>query len=466
MNEPIITVSGLRGIVGETLTPEVAARYAMAFAAEAADGEILVARDSRPSGEMLASAVHAGMQAVGRTTIDAGIAATPTVGILVRRFNAAGAVQITASHNPPQYNGMKLFSAEGRVISAGPGQKILERYRATAAGKVRPALGGCRRCDDAISDHWQAVAQTVDVERIRRRRFRVLLDSNHGAGGILGRRLLEELGCRTTIIGEEPNGRFAHPAEPTAENLAGVLKSVVEHGADIGFCQDPDADRLAVIDRAGRYLGEEYTLAICVEHVLRQSAAPGGQPQANAPGGEKSGTTRCVVTNCASSRMSQDVAERYGAAFHRAAVGEANVADAMLERGAIFGGEGNGGPIDPRVGYVRDSFAGMALLLDAMAFRDAPIDALAAELPRYEIVKTKAALPPDKLPAALDALERRFSDAAADRLDGLRLDWPDRWLLVRGSNTEPIVRAIAEAPNEGEAVALCRAAAEVLHSIS
>lgn len=451
MNEPIITVSGLRGIVGETLTPEVAARYAMAFAADAAEGEILVARDSRTSGEMLASAVHAGLQSVGRTTIDAGIAATPTVGVLMRRHKAAGAVQITASHNPPEYNGMKLFSAGGRVISAEPGQKVLERYRKSATADssssaecaVHDPIGTILRCDDTTADHLQAVLQTVDVERIRERRFRVLLDSNHGAGGILGRRLLEELGCQVTILGEKPNGIFAHTAEPTADNLAGVFQSVVKHNAEIGFCQDPDADRLAVIDAAGRYLGEEYTLAMCVEHVLRKKKGP-------------------VVANCASSRMSQDIAERYGATFHRSAVGEANVADAMIEHGAIFGGEGNGGPIDPRVGYVRDSFVGMALLLDAMAARNMSIAALADELPRYEIVKTKISFPTEKLPEAFDALEKHFSAAGADRLDGLRLDWPDRWLLVRGSNTEPIVRAIAEAPTEQEAAELCSAAAEVL----
>jgi len=290
------------------------------------------------------------------------------------------------------------------------------------------------------------VFATVDVDRIRRRGFKVLLDSIHGAGGPLGRRLLEELGCRVTILGEEPDGRFDHPPEPTAENLAGVLSAVTTAGADIGFCQDPDADRLAVIDESGRYLGEEYTVALCVDHVLRQRRGP-------------------IVTNCSSSRMSEDLARRYGVPFVRSAVGEANVVDAMLAQQAIFGGEGNGGPIDPRVGLVRDSFVGMALLLDAMAAREMKISQLADELPRYEIVKTKIALPREKVPAALDALERHFSDAAVDRLDGLRLDWPGRWLLVRASNTEPIVRAIAEAHTASEAAQLCQAAAAVLAEV-
>ena len=230
---------------------------------------------------------------------------------------------------------------------------------------------------------------TVEAERIRKRRFRVLLDSNHGAGGPLGRRLLEELGCTVKILGEETDGRFAHTPEPTVENLSGVCPAVTAAGADIGFCQDPDADRLAVIDAKGRCLGEEYTAALCTEHILRHARGP-------------------IVTNCSSSRMAQDLAERAGVPFFRSAVGEANVVDCMLANQAIFGGEGNGGPIDPRVGLVRDSFVGMAMLLDAMAEREFPIGAMADALPRYEIVKTKISLPKEKIPAALDALKTHF----------------------------------------------------------
>lgn len=447
MAELIISVSGLRGVVGETLTPEVAMRYAAAFAAIAPPGDILVGRDSRPSGRMLALAVHAALQALGRTTIDAGIVATPTAGVLTRHYQAAGAIEITASHNPPPYNGLKLFASDGRVIPSAPGHEVLWHYRNMAPNWVpQECVGGSVRCEDAITAHLLAVLETIDAERIRKCRFRVVLDSNHGAGSTLGRRLLNELACRVTILGEEPNGQFAHPAEPTAEHLAGVLQIVADAGADVGFCQDPDADRLAVIDQSGRYLGEEYTLAMCVDHVLRQRKGP-------------------IVANCASSRMSEDLANKYGVPYFRSAVGEANVVDAMRANEAVFGGEGNGGPIDPRVGYVRDSFVGMALLLDAMAAREMRIGELADELPRYEIVKTKYALPPEKLPAALDALEKQFSDASASRLDGLRLDWPGRWLLVRGSNTEPIVRAIAEAPTAAEAITLCESAAKVLDGV-
>lgn len=447
MAEPIISVSGLRGIVGDTLTPEVAIRYVTAFAAIAPPGVVLVGRDSRPSGKMFAEAISAGLQAVGRDTLDIGIAATPTLGVLVRRCQAAGGIEITASHNPSPYNGLKLFSAEGRVIPASPGKEVLERYRSSQPGWVpHDRLGKGQILEDSLSAHLAAVLAIVDAPRIRARQFRVLLDSNHGAGSLLGRRLLEDLGCDVTVLGETPDGQFEHLPEPTSENLTGVQSLVAQARADVGFCQDPDADRLAVIDSSGRYLGEEYTVAMCVDQVLRHATGP-------------------IVINCSSSRMSQDVAEKHGATLVRSAVGEANVVDAMLAHGAVFGGEGNGGPIHPQVGLVRDSFVGMALLLDAMAQRNRGIGQLADDLPRYEIVKTKSSLPPEKIPAALDALQRHFHDAIADRLDGLRLDWPGRWLLVRGSNTEPIVRAIAEAPTAQEAQRLCDAARAVLAAV-
>jgi len=447
MTEPIISVSGLRGIVGETLTPEVAIRYAAAFAAVVPPGAIVLARDSRPSGRMLAGAINSGLEAVGRSTINVGIAATPTTGVLVRRLGAAGGIQITASHNPSPYNGLKLFSAAGRVIPAALGEKVLRQYRTgRPAWVAHQHLGTGELLIDTQSAHLEPVLATVQAERIRGRRFRVFLDSNHGAGGPLGRRLLEELGCAVTILGEETDGQFAHTPEPTAENLAGVCSAVAAAGADIGFCQDPDADRLAVIDASGRYIGEEYTVALCVEHVLRTVRGP-------------------IVTNCSSSRMSQDLAERAGVPFFRSAVGEANVVDTMLANEAVFGGEGNGGPIHPQVGLVRDSFVGMALLLDAMAERELPIGAMADALPRYEIVKTKLTMEKEKVPAALNALESHFADATADRMDGLRLDWPGRWLLVRGSNTEPIVRAIAESPTAAEARRLCDEAARVLSRV-
>jgi phosphomannomutase len=448
VNQPIISISGLRGIVGDGLDPLTAMRYAAAFVSELPPGPVVITRDSRKTGSMLADAIRGAVCGLGRGVLDGQIAATPTTGVLIRQHQAAGGIQISASHNPPEYNGLKLFSAAGRVIGADAGSAVLDRYHSMEfAWADHRSIGRAETLADPFSEHLRLVLETVDVQRIREQRYAVLLDSNHGAGSPLGRRLLEALGCQVTILGEATDGEFAHPAEPTAENLASVLPEIRTAGVQIGFCQDPDADRLAFIDEHGRYVGEEYTLALCLDHVLRSLRGP-------------------IVTNCATSRMSEDLAARQGVDFHRSAVGEANVTGRMEAVGAVFGGEGNGGPIDPRVGYVRDSFVGMALILDAMAARQLPVSQLVDQLPRYAIVKKKFPLVPDKLPILQEQLKRRFHEASVDTQDGLRLDWPGRWLLVRASNTEPIVRAIAEAENEAVASQLCDAAGEVLHDLA
>lgn len=449
-DELIISVSGLRGIVGGSLTPEIASHYAAAFSEILPPGPVLVARDGRENGMALMTPMCSHLAFAGRDVMGGHIAATPTVGVLVRELGCVGGIQISASHNPAEYNGLKLFSADGRVIPAAVGQRVLARFRLGASTpSLSPhQLGMIRPVADTTTRHVELAAGIVDAQRIRGCKFRVLLDANHGAGSLVGRQLLEELGCQVILVGGNPDGQFAHPPEPTAENLSGVLAAVTEAGAAVGFCQDPDADRLAIIDEVGRYLGEEYTLALCAEHVLARTPGP-------------------VVTNCSTSRMTEDVARKYGVPFHRSAVGEAHVVDRMLACGAVLGGEGNGGVIDPRVGLVRDSFVGMALVLDAMAARGLLVSALADELPRYAIHKTKLDINRDNIPAALDALESHFSDATSDRLDGLRLDWtsPDgagRWLLVRASNTEPIVRVVAEAATADEAARLCDQAAQAL----
>lgn len=449
-SELIISVSGLRGIVGETLTPEIAFRYAAAFAATLPKGPVVVTRDGRANGKPFIASVAAGLShGTSRTVFDAGVAATPTTGVLVRDLKCVGGIQISASHNPAKYNGLKLFSAEGRVIPARAGQAVLENYQSFAELVVpSSSAADIRKLADTTSAHLALLKRIVDVDRIRSRQFRVLLDANHGSGSVLGKPLLEHLGCQLEMRGGTPDGLFEHTPEPTAENLRTVLDDVPKCGTVIGFCQDPDADRLAIIDESGRYLGEEYTLALCVDHVLRHAKGP-------------------VVTNCSTSRMAEDLAQKYGVPFFRSTVGEANVVDAMLREQAIIGGEGNGGAIDPRVGLVRDSFVGMALVLDAMTARDLPVSALADELPRYAIHKSKAAVSREGVTAAFTSLERHFADARPDHMDGLRLDWHDgnrraSWLLIRASNTEPIVRIIAESPSADIAQQLCDEAAAVL----
>ena len=448
MSELIISVSGLRGVIGETLTPEVAMRYAMAFSQTMPDGPFVITRDSRPSGAFLADAIHAVLNASGRSTIDAEIAATPTTGILIRQFAAAGGIQISASHNPIEFNGMKLFAADGRVIPKGPGAKVLDNYQNNrkTAWVGQAETGSRTHFRNTTEEHQRMILRTIDITAIAQRRFRVLLDANHGAGAILGARLLEALNCDVVILGEKPDGRFVHTPEPTPENLTNVCESVRQHGVDVAFCQDPDADRLAVIDADGRYIGEEYTMALCLEHLLRTA------DNSSHPFRRKKGP---VVINCATSRMSEDIAAKYDIPLFRSAVGEANVVDMMLEKNAMFGGEGNGGPIDPQVGLVRDSFVGMAQILDAMASTGKAIADLVREIPSYALVKRKAAVRLSEVPLMLEKVASRFKNLSCDHLDGLRIDHGDAWVLLRGSNTEPIIRIFAEAPDKARADRLC-----------
>ncbi|WP_149496049.1 phosphoglucosamine mutase [Roseiconus lacunae] len=446
MSKLIISVSGLRGIIGETLTPVVAARFVAAFAAHLPAGPVVVGRDGRSSGPMLRDTIVAALRACGRDVIDADVAATPTIGVLVKTIGAAGAVQISASHNPPPYNGIKLFGSDGRVLDAITGAKIRDAYHEeTAAWTSFDKIGNATVHDDPHEAHLQAVLATVNVDAIRAAKHRVLIDSNHGAGALLGVRLLEALGCDVVTFGAEPDGQFEHVPEPTEENLAGISDLVRKNDCVVGFCQDPDADRLALIDGNGKYVGEEYTLALCVRRAMANEDTRGP-----------------IVINGATSSMSERVAAEAGVAAFRSAVGEANVADKMIAEKATYGGEGNGGPIDPRVGYVRDSFVGMAQVLDLMTSTGKPVAELAAELPRFAIVKDKASVSADGLPELFAKLKQQYPEANVDEGDGLRLAWPDRWLLVRGSNTEPIVRLIAEADSESQAQALCDAARELL----
>ncbi len=446
MSKLIISVSGLRGIVGETLTPDVAARYVAAYAAKLPAGPIIIGRDGRSTGPMLSRAIIASLTACGRDCVDADVAATPTIGVLVRERGAAGAVQISASHNPPPYNGIKLFGASGRVLDGETGAAIRDLYESGGAAWVPfDQIGDVSVDSDPHAAHLEKVLATVDVDAIKAQKHRVLIDSNHGAGGLLGKRLLEALGCEVVAVGATADGQFEHVPEPTAENLTGISELVRQNQCAVGFCQDPDADRLALVDGDGRYIGEEYTLALCVQRAM-------GVDETRGP----------IVINGATSGMSERLAADAGVPSHRSAVGEANVADMMIANEATYGGEGNGGPIDPRVGYVRDSFVGMAQVLDLMTSTGKSLAELADALPKLHIHKSKATVSAERLPALFDALIAQHSDAEASTGDGLRLAWDDKWLLVRGSNTEPIVRLIAEAESETEAKGLCDAAAALL----
>lgn len=461
MAKPIVSISGLRGIVWSELTPEVLAKYVSAVVSELIDNHpkfqtdsgaprVIVGRDGRRSGEVIFGIVSEVLGASGCEVLNAGIVPTPTIGVLVRQYGADCAIQITASHNPAEYNGLKVFDSSGRVLNQELANRIIKIFDGDFVYWTgRQASSFKLKIIDTASNHLHAVLSTVNAERIRKKRFRVLLDSNSGAGGHLGEKLLESLRCSTIPIDSFPNGDFTHKPEPIAENLGAVASQVAKYACDIGFCQDPDADRLALIDERGRYVGEECTLALCIKRILLL------HPTSRRP----------VVTNCATSCKSEILASKTGSPFHRSSVGEANVVDCMIAVGAIFGGEGNGGPIDPRVGYVRDSFVGMAQILDLMALTNLPLSSLCDSLPSYAMIKSKFSLNPSKLKDALEKIADLYPTAIHDWQDGLRIVWKDSWLLLRGSNTEPVVRIITEAPCQERANELCRSVLAALQTL-
>jgi phosphomannomutase len=436
--ELIVSVSGIRGIVGEGLTPTAALRFASALGTHTEGGLLVLSRDGRPSGSLLRHAVLAGLMAAGCEVHDLAVAPTPTVGLAVRSLGAAGGIQITASHNPAPWNGLKLFGPEGRVLSAAEGLQVKSLFD---AGSTRTLpwdqLGTVQDYGKAADVHRDRVLELIDVVCIRAAGLRALLDANGGAGGPLGRSLLKAFQVETLCHGCDADGFFLHEPEPTADNLRHLCPMVRQQRADIGFALDPDSDRLALIDENGHYIGEELTLALAVRFRLQRDRGP-------------------VVVNMSTSRVIEDLAAKFGCPCHRTAVGEANVADKMLEVGAVIGGEGNGGVIDPRVGLVRDPFIGMGLVLNLMAETGRKLSELVAELPTYHIVKDKYPVTGEGLPALFNALTARWPQAKANQLDGLRLDWADRWVHIRPSNTEPIVRVIAEAPQQSDAEGLCR----------
>ncbi|MFM8479106.1 MAG: phosphoglucosamine mutase [Planctomycetaceae bacterium] len=444
MTTRILSISGLRGIIGDGLDPVYASRFAAALGTLCCGGRVVVARDGRSTGSMLQHAVFSGLMATGCEVLDAGICTTPTCGVLVRHHGAAGGLQITASHNPIEWNGIKPFAPDGSVFNRELGQQLLQILEEDRiAWKDWSGIGRVTTLEDPSRVHLDKVLSLVNTEAIRRRRYRVVLDCNHGSGAVASPRLLEELGCEVIVLGGEPDGRFEHIPEPVEKNLSDLCRAVVRHEADAGFAQDPDADRLAIVDNTGRYIGEELTLALAADYVLETRKGP-------------------VVVNGSTSRVIADIAARHGCAFHRSYVGEAHVCAKMRTVNAVFGGEGNGGVIDPQVGYVRDSLVSMAWVLAGMAEKRRTLARWADSFPIYTIVKDKLTCPATAVPAACAALQAAFPDAEARDGDGLRLDWADRWVQVRASNTEPIIRIIAEAPETHDAVALIDRAMEVV----
>jgi len=452
-NGLMVSVSGIRGRVGEALTPEVVARFAAGFGAWSvqrpkSDRRIVVGRDSRVSGPMFHRAAVAALQSVGCTVIDIGLTTTPTCQLAVEDHHAAGGLMISASHNPIEWNALKFIGSSGLFLEAQEGAEMRALVDRGIPRATWDHLGQVTLDEHAVERHLERVLSIpyLDVRGIRARRFKVALDCVRGAGKVIMPALLERLGCEVTAINLEPDGRFPRPPEPVAENLGELERLVLESGAAVGFAVDPDVDRLALVSEKGQAVGEDYTLALAARLVLRHRRGR-------------------VVTNLSTSRVVDDAARAEGADVVRAPVGEVNVAIRMRDEGAPIGGEGNGGVILREVHLGRDAPVGAALTLQLMHEENRSLSSIVGDLPRYVIVKDKLDRPSTSLDSVYATLRQTFSDATVDVQDGLRLAWSDRWLHVRPSGTEPIVRVIAEAPTEREANELVRRARQPLEKL-
>ncbi|MEP6590810.1 MAG: phosphoglucosamine mutase [Gemmatimonadota bacterium] len=440
----MISVSGMRGHVGTDLTPELVARHAAALGAwvRAQGGRsVVLGRDARTSGPMFTLAATAGFQSVGVDVIDVGVAPTPTVQMAVEHHHAGAGLIITASHNPIEWNALKFVGPDGVFLDAEAGGAVRALAERGPERAGWDTIGGLTHDAAAIERHLDAaLAQPeIDVAAIRARGFHVALDCVRGAGSPTMLELFRRLGVRVSGINLEPDGHFPRAPEPIPENLGELGALVRSSGADIGMAVDPDVDRLALVDETGHPIGEDYTLALATRAVLGRRGP--GLPQA------------VVVANLSTSLVVEDAARDGEARFVRAAVGEANVARSIISEGAVVGGEGNGGVILPALHVGRDAPLGAALILQYLTMTGQSLSQLVAASPRYQIVKAKAPRGGD-LEALYRDLRVIFPDADVDTRDGLRLAWSDRWLHVRPSGTEPIVRFIAEAPSGAEAEAL------------
>ncbi len=429
-----ISISGVRGVVGDSLTPQLVARFAQAFGSYLGRGKILVGQDARASGNMIKNAVFSGLLSVGCQPVDVGICPIPSFLVMTKENSAIGGIAVTASHNPKDWNGLKFISGEGLYLNPSQTQEFLDIYHQgefslVPADKHKNILLE----KNPTGPHLQKLLNTLDVEGIRRKKFKVVMDCCNGAGAILAPRFLEALGCETILLNFTPDGALAHHPDPVPENLNTLCRTVEESGADVGFIQDADADRLAIVDEKGAPLGEELTLVLAVKYVL----------------GKNSGS---VVINLSTSRAIEDLAHDFNVPLIRTKIGEVNVVDEILNTKAVIGGEGNGGVILPAVHPCRDSFTAMGLTLEYMANTGKTISQLIEQIPHYFMLKDQIPGSPEDAYRIIRKLKKKHTKAEnISTLDGLKLNFVDYWVHIRPSNTEPIIRILIEARSQKKA---------------
>ena len=428
-----ISISGVRGVVGQSLTPKLLTRFAQAFGTHTGSGTIVIGRDPRTSGEMVKHAVVSGLLSTGSRVIDIGVCPVPTVQLQVRHRRAQGGIAITASHNPAEWNALKFIGSSGLFLDSGQARELLDIYHQGEYTKVGGAeLRTVEEVEGATDLHIKSILDALGPLPKTAKKLRVVLDSCNGAGSLVGPKLIEALGAEVIRLNTTPDGSFPRPAEPLPENLGDLRRAVKEHQADVGFAQDMDADRLAIVSEQGEAIGEDYTLVLATLFVLGREKGP-------------------VVANLSTISAVADVAKKFDCPVFLTKIGEVNVTDAMQQQRAVIGGEGNGGVIYPRINFARDSLVGIALVLHLLAESGKSVTELLADIPRYSIVKEKISCASDRIAGALRIVRQEFAEFQLDTRDGVKVIMPDGWLLVRGSNTEPIIRVVAEAKSEQRA---------------
>jgi phosphomannomutase len=428
-----ISISGVRGVVGESLTPTLLTRFTQAFGTFVGPGTIVIGRDTRTSGEMVRQAVVAGLLSSGCRVLDLDVCPVPTVQLLVRGRGARGGIAITASHNPAEWNALKFINSSGLFLAGAQARQLLDIYHQGEYVKAPGSeMRSVERETGALDVHTKAVLDALGPLPAGGRKLKAVVDCCNGAGSVVAPRLLEALGAEVVAINATPDGSFPRGAEPVPENLGALCEAVRASGADVGLAQDMDADRLALVDERGEPVGEEYTLVLAARQVLSKERGP-------------------VVANLATTRVLDAVAREFESPIYRSKIGEANVTEEMRRVGAVIGGEGNGGVIYPRINFARDSLVGMALVLHLLADTGRPVSSLLAELPRSHMVKEKLACRSDRIERVSKAVRAAYAGRPQDLRDGVKVTTGSGWFLVRGSNTEPIIRLVAEAESEQEA---------------
>lgn len=435
MSQLMVSISGIRGVIGESLTPEIITNFSLAYGTMNTGKKIVVSRDTRQSGSMVLNFVKGALISTGCKVIDIGVATTPTIEVMIEYLKASGGVMISASHNPIEWNAMKFFNHFGQLMTANENKILLDIYNKKKWNLANWSnIGGSIDDSTANEKHIELVLKNINYKSIKAKKFKVALDSINGAGGEITPLFLKELGCQTLEINTDMSGNFAHKPEPIEANLTDFVKLVKSKKVDAAFIQDPDADRLVILDEKGNWLGEEYTTALCIREILKIKKSP-------------------VVVNMSTSRMNEDIANEFGCKFYRSKVGEANVIELMKKKKSIAGGEGNGGIIAGNIHFGRDSLVGIGYLLQGLA-GGKKVSELVKAIPSYAMLKTSFPVQKEKLKKVLTKLTKKYNKERINTEDGIRIDFKDKWVHVRSSNTEPIIRIISEAKTKIEAEAL------------